>query len=31
MSAKDSINKDRLMLKAIVHDIMKLKNMIMKV
>ncbi|AUM97166.1 TPA: HD domain-containing protein [Clostridium botulinum] len=26
MSAKDSINKDRLMLKAIVHDIMKIKE-----
>ena len=26
MSAKDSINKDRLMLKAIVHDIMKIRE-----
>lgn len=26
MSAKDTINKDRLMLKAIVHDIMKIKE-----
>ncbi len=26
MSAQNCINKDRLMLKAIVHDIMKIKE-----